>query len=706
MSDLSASERELIDKLNEFIQNNLDNEHYGVSELADDLGMGRSNLLKKVKAITKITASQYIRQFRLKRAMEILQQTSLTVSEVSYKTGFNSPSYFVKCFHDFFGYSPGEVKKRNENEERTPIRSNKKQISIIFPAVFFLVVIIVVLIIVVKPFSNHQEKLEKTIAVIPFIDDSPEKGNTYIINGLMEEILDKLQNIGDLKVKSRTDTEKYRDTKKSITEIAKELNVNYIIEGSGQVIGDQIKLSVQLIECSSGVHILSHIYTKDIKDIFTLQEDVAFSVASELKASLTHEEEQQIEKQLTENPTAYHLYLRGMDHIKTALNYSGHSKRSLEKNEYEQAKKCFKQAIEIDSTFTEAYIQLSHYYIDVIYPQAAFYPHLQHNYLDSGLTFASKAVKYDPKSGWATALMGNAYRQMGMEKEAEIWEKKHTQILYDLNFPDYKIYKAQMDKAHKKEDNYNNIKHYYKYIETKPKELATEIYLLKNIYEAFDATGYPGLAKSVAQEILTRNNDSTGYLQKLDRLNFLYGNNGYKASQFKTNDADSTQMHLIKRVYWIRPWIESNFDFFKIMQKEIDTEGEPDDTLFVNYDNGYVLMQNNYKYEFRYMAVFIKNFTEQIEVNLPRAQKYYSHLNLAYLYAMSGEKEMASEYLKQTQNRETGLPYMAIRLLKINPIWDDYQSNPEFQKILTVLEAKYEKEHERIGKLLRDLGKL
>ncbi len=706
MSDLSASERELIDKLNEFIQNNLENEHYGVSELADDLGMGRSNLLKKVKAITKITASQYIRQFRLKRAMEILQQTSLTVSEVSYKTGFNSPSYFVKCFHDFFGYSPGAVKNRNENEEQPPVKSNKKQFSIIFSAVFFLVVIAVVLIIVVKPFSSHQEKLEKKIAVLPFIDDSPDENNTYIINGLMEEILDKLQNIGDLKVKSRTDTEKYRDTKKSITEIAKELNVNYIIEGSGQVIGDQIKLSVQLIECSSGVHMLSHIYTKDLNDIFTLQEEVALAIVSELKASLTPKEEQQIEKQLSESHAAYHLYLKGMDHIKTALNYRSHSNLSIEQNEYKNANKCFKQAIEIDSTFVEAYIQLSHYYIDVIYPSASLKPHLQYSYLDSGLTYASKALKYDPESGWATSLMESAYRQMGMEKEAEIWEKKNDQLRQDLNFEKYKINQQRMDRADKKEDNYNKIKYFYKYLETKPKDLEAEIYLLQNVYETFDATGYPGLAKSVAQEILTRNNDSTGYWQKLDRLNFLYGNKNSLKPDFNANDKDSTLINSIKRTYWIQPWIEKPDFFFRMMQKTLNTYGDPDNTLFVNYNNGYILMQSNYKHAIKYTSDYIKKFTEQIEINHPNAQKYYSHLYLAYAYAMRGEKEMALEYLKQTQNRETGLPYMAIRLLKINPIWDDFRGDPEFQKILANLEAKYEKEHKQIGELLRDLGKL
>jgi hypothetical protein len=167
----------------------------------------------------------------------MLKQTSFTVSEVSYKVGFSSPSYFIKCFHDYYGYSPGGVGNRDETETDAEIvKSNKKRLAVIVSSVVFVVLIAVLLFVVVKPFSFQQKELEKTIAVLPFIDDSPEEGNTYIIEGLMEEILNKLQKINDFDIKSRTDSEKYRESNKSIKQMARELKVNYILEGSGQVI--------------------------------------------------------------------------------------------------------------------------------------------------------------------------------------------------------------------------------------------------------------------------------------------------------------------------------------------------------------------------------------------------------------------------------------------------------------------------------------
>jgi len=116
MPDSHSIENDFLRKITEIIMENISNEQFGVSELARETGMSRSNLLRKVKKLTKISVSRFIRQVRLKHAMEMLRQTSLTVSEVSYEVGFSSISYFIKCFHDYYGYPPGEVGKIEFNE--------------------------------------------------------------------------------------------------------------------------------------------------------------------------------------------------------------------------------------------------------------------------------------------------------------------------------------------------------------------------------------------------------------------------------------------------------------------------------------------------------------------------------------------------------------------------------------------------------------
>ncbi len=706
MSDLSASERELIDKLNEFIQNNLDNEHYGVSELADDLGMGRSNLLKKVKAITKITASQYIRQFRLKRAMEILQQTSLTVSEVSYKTGFNSPSYFIKCFHEFFGYSPGEVKNRNENEERAPIRSNKKQFSILFSTVFFLVVIIVVLIIVVKPFSNHQEKLEKTIAVLPFIDNSPQKGNTYIINGLMEEILDKLQNIGDLKVKSRTDTEKYRDTKKNIREIARELDVNYIIEGSGQVIGDQIKLSVQLIETLSGNHIWSKTLTEGTEDIFRLQEDVARMVASELKANLTPGEQIQIKKLPTENIRAYNLFLKGLEHERIGVFYAKASDKSIYRAELRKAKELFEQAIELDSTFVEPYVQLASEYINNFYYDEPS-PKLRETILDSGLNFVNSALKYDPENGDAILFKIDYYRKLGMENEVTLYEKKFFQTGKFKNWEDYLYFENQSDKFYWELDYFNAIKYYYKYLRHKPETIETKFGLINRFCWLLKVTGFPEQSKSIAKEILVREEyDSISYWITLGKLAFFYESDRDLEYFYKAYKKDTLNYYSIHNLMRIYIWTDNYTQAYRFMKKLFEAAEKTDKAIESDWFYGYVYLKNGFKDEAdKQFKAAQKKYLEQIELNLPEAQIYLSHFELASMFSILGEKEKALVYLKSLMNLKT-IQYDWLYWLQKSPVFNAIRDEPIYQEVQANLEAKYEKEHERIGKLLRDLGKL
>ena len=141
-----------------------------------------------------------------------------------------------------------------------------------------------------KPLVDHPEK---SIAVLPFINDSPDQENTYFINGVMEEILNNLQKIKALRVISRTSVEQYRERKKTIREIAEELGVNYIVEGSGQKYGNVFRLRAQLIMVEHESHLWGESFQQkitDVEDIFSIQITIAKSVAEELKAVISPEE--------------------------------------------------------------------------------------------------------------------------------------------------------------------------------------------------------------------------------------------------------------------------------------------------------------------------------------------------------------------------------------------------------------------------------
>jgi TolB-like protein len=170
-------------------------------------------------------------------------------------------------------------------------------------------------------------KPEKSIAVLPFINDSPEQENTYFINGVMEEILNNLQRIKDLRVISRTSAEKFRGQKKSVSEIAEELGVNYIVEGSGQKYGNSFRLRAQLIMAEHETHLWGESFQQkitEVEDIFNIQTQIAESIAKELKAVISPEEQKRIEKIPSTSVEVYDEYLKALsyanDFSREALN--------------------------------------------------------------------------------------------------------------------------------------------------------------------------------------------------------------------------------------------------------------------------------------------------------------------------------------------------------------------------------------------------
>ena len=317
MSNTEIMRSDFINKAEAIILENISNEQFGVSELAETMNMSRSNLLRKIKKDTQLSASQFIRQVRLQKGMEMLKQNTMTVSEISYQVGFGSTSYFIKCFREYYGHPPGEVGKEILVDENVAIQDNvlNRYRWQLLTAVSLIVIVISILLFNKESTSTTEVEIEKSIAVLPFNNESSDSTNLYFVNGLMESALGNLQKIEDLRVISRTSVEKYRDTDKGIPEIAEELNVNYVVEGSGQRVGDQVLLNIQLIEASSDRPIWVEQYSREVGDVFALQNEVAKKIAAAIKAIVTPAELEQIEKIPTENLLAYDYYLRHLPHI-------------------------------------------------------------------------------------------------------------------------------------------------------------------------------------------------------------------------------------------------------------------------------------------------------------------------------------------------------------------------------------------------------
>src|SRR5437763_12503180 len=159
---------------------------------------------------------------------------------------------------------------------------------------------------------------EKSVAVLPFENRSRDPDNAYFAEGIQDEILTRLSKIADLKVISRTSTQHYKTAPENLPEVANQLGVAHILEGSVQKSGDAVRVNVQLIKAANDSHLWADTFDRKLTDIFSVESEVAKAIADQLRAHLTGREEQVIAAKPTDNPEAYDAYLRGMAYANKA----------------------------------------------------------------------------------------------------------------------------------------------------------------------------------------------------------------------------------------------------------------------------------------------------------------------------------------------------------------------------------------------------
>ena len=163
----------------------------------------------------------------------------------------------------------------------------------------------------VEPSPTGSAIPEKSIAVLPFENLSSEKENAYFAEGIQDEILTRLSKIAGLKVISRTSTQRFKSAPSDLREIAKQLGVMHIVEGSVQKANDQVRVNVQLINAISDAHLWADTYDRKLTDLFAVESEIAKTIADTLQAKLTGSEKVLLAKTPTANPEAYQLYLKG-----------------------------------------------------------------------------------------------------------------------------------------------------------------------------------------------------------------------------------------------------------------------------------------------------------------------------------------------------------------------------------------------------------
>jgi TolB-like protein/Tfp pilus assembly protein PilF len=594
-----------------------------------------------------------------------------------------------------------ESKELDDNSKDTP--KPKKRWILLLSGLTLVIVIVVLALFIFHIIGGGKQtrELEKSIAVLPFIDDSQDKENTSFINGIMDEVLINLQTIKDLRVPGRTSVEQYRNNAtKSIPEIARELGVNYIVEGSGQKYGNTFVLRIQLLEGKKDKHLWGESYEQrieEVEDIINIQSQIAQAIATELKAIITPEEKQLIEKTPTFSLTAYDFYLRGKEEL---VNYwlNNDNKETLKEAEH-----FYNNALEYDSNFAPAYAGLALVYRNQHSLDVNSY--FAENYLDSSMILANRALYYDEQLAEAYYVRGWYYLENGKPEQAV--KEFDKALKYNPNY--WEVY---ADKGRYVYLMDNNNMDFVKAIENLHKAVSLNHgrelpELMINLGIAY---GYAGIVEvsNLRDEIFNLINDTSLILYYSASIEINLGNYAIatdlanKAFKLDSNNIDILQV-LASGYMNLGQYKESLKYFKKYIERSKDLGHL---RLNSTHRIAYVYWQNGYKKEAEY---YFDEQKRNCEEAIKKSRRYSTELgayyDLAGIYAFHGQKEKAYENLRTWATIPVP-PLWWVVLIKNDPLFDSIRDEPEFQQIVRDVEAKYQAEHERVRKWLEEQGML
>jgi TolB-like protein/Tfp pilus assembly protein PilF len=290
---------------------------------------------------------------------------------------------------------------------------------------------------------------QKSIAVLPFENLSDEKSNAYFAEGIQDEILTRLSKIADLKVISRTSTQKYKSAPDNLREIGQQLGVANVIEGSVQKIANAVHVNVQMIRVATDEHVWAESYNRKLDDVFAVEGEVASAIAEQLSLKLSGTEQKAVAAKPTENAAAYDAFLRGL-----AVEHSSYGYDS-----YQKGARSYAKAVELDPNFAMAWARLSilrsFLYFNLIDLEInsaeavktaadhamSLAPDLGESYVAQGsyryrvlrdfeaaLSSYKKALQLLPNSGLVHQYIAFVLRRLGRWEEAEPYYRKAIEL--------------------------------------------------------------------------------------------------------------------------------------------------------------------------------------------------------------------------------------------------------------------------------------
>jgi TolB-like protein len=583
-----------------------------------------------------------------------------------------------------------------DKDKVKPIASNGWKIT------SYISIVIIVAFVVFNIITNSKQpenliKLEKSIAVLPFksLSDDPDK--QYLADGMMDAILLHLSKIEDLRVMSRTSVEQYRKTDKSSNVIGKELGVAYLLEGSFQKYGDNARLIVQLIKTGREGHLWADDYDRNWSNIFSVQSEVSQAIARELHAVISPEEKQLIEKPPTTNLNAYDFFFQAKNELLKFLmgnsNVDGLNK----------AMALYRQSLQYDSTFSQAYSGLANVYLNKYYAQA----NLKTNFVDSMIIYANKALSYNDRLDEAFYVKGNYYDITGDYDRAL---KEYSEAI-EVN-PNYSL--AYWSRAGlgllKTFDIFNAFEDGFKSIKIEHGPLRPG--MMRSLGYTFRNFGFPEYTRYYNKEALKLDNDSISYLNILASLEEYQNDSKALELSDKVLKRDPSNLDALWRSLDCYERLGKYEDAYRTSLNILQIWKENDYSPQYGWDYlGYALWKTGHIKEAKYYFDKQIDLGEKILKLDPNDDQ--GKLVLARVYAALGEKEKALKFLNAVNdmiyiryNKGNIGSVVYLYFLKYDPLLDNLHSEPMFQKEVSDYENMYNITYERFKTWLEKKGML
>jgi TolB-like protein/lipopolysaccharide biosynthesis regulator YciM len=551
------------------------------------------------------------------------------------------------------------------------------------------VVIMGLIILNIIPRKGEKEIFEKTIAVLPFENDSQDQANDDFINGTIESILNNLCKIKELTVISRSSVEQFRNSVVPVPEMAKILNVNYLVEGSMQKQGDHIRMTIQLVD-KNDHHMWSEIYDREIKgakEYFELQSEIAQLVASELQVTITPKEKMIIESTPTTNIRALSLFRKARE------QHTRYWRDVSNTEALRSATALYRSAVKEDSSFGQAYTGLAMAISDSYWSESWYNRDFSETenqlYKDSVLYLVEKALSHDPNLEEAYLVKGRYFS--GIEEYDKAMQEFTRALEINPNYSRAYYAKSNLlfyDMGKWKE----GLEYLLRAIELEKGD--SHIDHLRELGHRYEHMGFYHRAEGVYMQLLMLTGDSIMHCERMAGPAYC-------------------NMDWSKRIYWckkileydpISNWAKQNLTWAYLVLGEMDSAYiyaqlvDIDETIWTAGDwelelASILISRGEVEKANRLLDRLLQYRTQLVDAN--EGESFYNLVKIAGVYTLKGESDKAIEYIRSIDSNSL-MPRWHFVILEADPSLEGIRSNPEFQIILNRLKSIWQEEHDKV----------